>query len=133
LSNQQIIDYVLKEIKEHPENAFKAKLDGLVTKYGISSNSVHGPQTTNPIIGGGLHDTVRSLNRKSLIAFALAMDNYSHEKSPRLGGIEDYVYTLQDQEIANFILKQAEQFPELNSRTAVEGLVRKYNITVRDQ
>jgi len=59
--------------------------------------------------------------------------NTHMKKTPRLGGIDDYVYTLQDQEIANFILKQAEKYPELNSKFEVEQLIKKYNITVRDQ
>jgi len=130
LSDSQIADYINKEVKEHPEIASLSKLQSLVTKYTIKAQS---ELVATPVIGGGLHDVVRSLNRTSLIAYALAMDEYSHEKKPRLGGIDDYVYTLQDQEIANFILKQAEQFPELNSKFAVDGLVSKYNITVRDQ
>jgi len=131
LSDSQVIDYIRKETTEHPEIATISALDQIVTKFNVQGP--HGPVRSNPVIGGGLHDVVRSLDRKSLISFALAMDEYSHEKNPRLGGIDDYVYTLQDQEIANFILKQAEQYPELNSRSAVSGLVTKYNITVRDQ
>jgi HD superfamily phosphohydrolase YqeK len=122
LSNQQVIEYIMKEVKEHPEIASGNKLDALVTKY--TTPVVN----SGPIMGGGLHDVVRALDRQSLIAYALAMDEYSHEKSPRLGGIHDYVNTLQDEEIRNFILKQAETFPELNNRIAVEGLVKKYNI-----
>jgi hypothetical protein len=122
LSNQQVIDFIMKEVKEHPEIASGEKLDALVSKYTTPVVS------SGPIMGGGLHDVVRGLSRQSLIAYALAMDEYSHQKSPRLGGIHDYVNTLQDEEIRNFILKQAETYPELNSRIAVEGLIKKFNI-----
>jgi len=125
LSNQQVIDYIMKEAKEHPEIANASKLDTLV------NGSVPVPES-KPVMGGGLHDVVRSLDRKNLIAYALAMDEYSHEKSPRIGGVDDYVYKLNDSEIRNFILKQAETYPELNSKMAVEGLVKKYAISVRD-
>jgi len=132
LTDDQVDDYIQKEVREHPEISGYDALEALVTKFGINQGTPM-VASTQPLIGGGLHDVVKSLDRKSLIAYALAMDEYSHEKSPRMGGVDDYIYSLKDQEISNFILKQADQFPELNNKIAVEGLVKKYNITVRDQ
>ena len=57
------------------------------------------------------------------------MDKYSHDKSPRIGGINDYVNKLEDSEIRNFILMQADSYPELNNKVTVEGLIKNYNIT----
>jgi len=130
LTNQQVIDFVMKEVKEHPEIASGEKLDSLVTQYGLGKADVPMVYATNPILGGGLHDVLRTLERKTLISYALAMDEYSHEKVPRIGGIHDYVYNLSDIEITNFIILQSEKFPELNSKLAIDGLVQKYGITV---
>lgn len=131
LDNKQVIEYIMQQVKEHPEIASAAKLDSLVTEYGLAENdSAPSLGASGNIYGGGLHDVVATLERSSLIAYALAMDSYSHEKQPRIGGIHDYVNQLEDNQIRNFILKQAQNFPELNSRIAVEGLIKKYNINV---
>jgi HD superfamily phosphohydrolase YqeK len=130
LNNQQIVQYIMGQVKEHPELGSGAKLDSLVAEYGLGDNESAPLLGSGQIMGGGLHDVVRSLDRSSLIAYALAMDNYSHEKQPRFGGIHDYVYQLEDNQIRNFILKQAQNYPELNNRIAVEGLIKKYNIKV---
>ena len=131
LSNQQLIEHIMKEVKEHPEIASGAKLDSLVAQYGISGNSTTPiVSNENEAIRGGIHDIVRSLDRKSLISWALAMDKYNHEKQPGRGGIDDYVNKLEDNEIRNFIFKQVQSYPELNSRMAIEGLIKKFNISV---
>ena len=123
-SNQQVIDYIMNKVKENPELGNAEKLNALVAKYGFK-NETSAPQA---ILGGGLHDVVRALDRKSLISYALAIENYSNEKSPKFGGIHDYIDKLEDDHIRKFILDQAKNFPELNSREAIEGLVKKYNL-----
>jgi len=122
LSNADIVTYILKETKEHPE---VASLDQLNLLVGPSDSALTGGAP-----GSGLTDVVRTLNRDSLIAYALAIDKYSHELKPRMGGVDDYVFRLHDDEIRNFILKQVALYPEINSRSVVEGLITKYNIKV---
>jgi len=115
----------LQEVKEHPEIASREKLNGLIKELNVSDH--------HPIIGGDLHEVLRTLNRKSLISYALAMDAYDHEKNPRLGGLHDYVYSLQDQEITKFINEAASKYPELNSKQAIESAITRFNIQVKDQ
>ena len=128
LSNQQVIDYIMTKVKEHPELNSNKKLDSLVAKF-EPKKETPSLLAAKPILGSGLHDIIISLDRNTLISYALAMDKYSHDKSPRIGGINDYVNKLEDSEIRNFILMQADSYPELNNKVTVEGLIKNYNIT----
>jgi len=44
-----------------------------------------------------------------------------------LGGLDDYINTLSNQEIANYILKEAHEHPELNSKDKLNALTQQYS------
>jgi len=126
LTNDQVIDYILREVKEHPEIANKNKLEGLVTKY------LH-PPATLPLpegIMGGIHDYIFRLPRDKLNLWALAAEKYHREVNNEhlLGGLDDYLSSLSDKQVIDYILKEVKEHPELGKSKKLDELVTKYGI-----
>jgi hypothetical protein len=131
LSNEQVIDYIMKEIKEHPEIAFKAKLDGLAKKYNINSNSVHEVSSQQgevnmPGADGGLHDVIATMKRRDLVDWAFALEHY-HNGGPVLGGLHDYIFNLSNEEVKARIIKELGEHREINTMTHMQELMNKFN------
>jgi hypothetical protein len=80
----------------------------------------------NPIyIGGGILDYLVDMDRSTLIRVALALDNY-HRKvtgSPKLGGLHDYIRTLDDHEIRTIIIRYVNIHPEVNDIHIIQEMV----------
>jgi len=125
LSNDQVIAYILKEVKEHPEIAGADKLDGLVAR-------LLNPPTTLPLpeAAGGVHDYIWRLPREKINLWALATEQYHREINNLhlLGGLDDYITSLSDKQVVEYILKEIKEHPELNSDKKLDELVTKYGI-----
>jgi len=66
------------------------------------------------------------------VAYALAMDHFAREISPKIGGLDDYVNLLQTEEIKVLISEYLDRYPELNNINKVEELMKMYGIEFMD-
>jgi len=119
MSNQDVINYINKEVKEHPEYSNLQKLNSLSS----------GVQST-PKLGGGLEDYIRNTPRETLNNWAIASEKYEREvKNLTLrGGIHDYVRFISTEQVVEYILKKAKEFPELNNVAKLNGLCQQYGL-----
>jgi len=116
LSDEEVASYILKEVNEHPELNNMHKLKELTTYNKIEER--------HPLIGGGVHDYLRTLDRNSLEEHALALEKY-HDKTTgrhKLGGLHDFIKRLSDEEVASYILKEVSEHPELNNMHKLKEL-----------
>jgi len=77
---------------------------------------------------GGLHDYIFRMPRETLIQWALTTEKYHRKVNNQehlLGGLDDYINSLSTQEIANYILKEAHEHPELDSKEKLDALVQQ--------
>jgi len=140
LSKEQIIEYIMKEIKEHPEIANQEKLDSLANKYNIKMNSVHeeapkdlqaqSPQAVDDEDNEGLGDILFRTNRATLNKWALACEKYHRQVKNIhvIGGLNDYVTTLSDEQVMGYIVRLAREHPEIGSPAKLNELVSNYHI-----
>jgi len=132
LSRDQIVSYILKETKEHPELANTDKLNSLGQKYNISANAIHSDDQS---MGINLPKTIENIlaysDRSTINKYALASEKYFREmKGVRLmGGLHDYISTLTNDQVINYILEKSQIYPELGNISYLASLVQKYNIT----
>jgi hypothetical protein len=91
----------------------------------------------NSAIGkiGGIHDYLFRQPRSTLIRWALTGE--AHERKVKgvelLGGLEDYIDTLSDVEIANYVAEKAKNYKDLDSGDKLDSLAKAYSITHEPQ
>jgi predicted RNA-binding protein YlqC (UPF0109 family) len=111
LSREALIRYITKEVVDHPE----------INNVKFFKNQEETPIEVQKI--GGLHDFIFRLPRDTLVTWALSTEKYVRGKdSTSKGGLHDYIFKLSDQEIAEYILKWAKTYPELDSREKLEEI-----------
>jgi len=129
LSNSEIAQKILKYASENPELNNKDLLEKLVKKY-ITDKDAPTAFLDEGQIMGGLHDYIFREPRETLINWALAAEKYVKSQSSirRMGGLDDYIDSLTDEQIATKVLEMAAKYPVLNSSTKLDALVKSYNI-----
>jgi len=127
LSNTDIAQKVLDYAKKYPVLNNSDKLNSLVAAFNIH----HAVSNHSVFLNlGGLHDYIFSEPKDTLINWALACEKYDREQSNQflIGGLDDYIHSLNNAAIAQIILNYAEKYPVLNSSTELNTLVTKYGI-----
>lgn len=83
------------------------------------------------LIGGGLHDYIRTLDRETLLSFAYTCEQFKFGGKKRhiRGGFSEYGSKLTNEQIGTYILDQAERFPELNNIERLHQLSLEYGFT----
>lgn len=86
--------------------------------------SICARDNTDPIIGGGIHDSIRTYSRESLIKLALKMEDFERTKLniKLLGGLHDYIYSLSKEKIISVVFDFVHRNPELDSISRIEEL-----------
>jgi len=79
---------------------------------------------------GGIHDYIFRLPRDKLNLWALAAEKYHREVNNEhlLGGLDDYLSSLSDKQVIDYILKEVKEHPELGKSKKLDELVTKYGI-----
>jgi len=129
MKNNEIAEYILDRVVPYPElNDFKAMND-LAIKYGYEEEEFL--VFFNPT-DGGLHDYIWRESRDTLIKWALTAEK--HHKFTKgikvIGGLGDYVNSLTNQQLVEYILGKASQYKELNSAVELDRLATTYGIHI---
>jgi hypothetical protein len=105
LNESQIKDYIYQEGLEHPEYKNVEALKGLAASLGNTGN----------FEVEELHHTLFRKSREDLERFANVAEQYSRNKKGQkgLGGIHDYIFRMEKEEIIDFIMKNVHEYPEL--------------------
>lgn len=88
--------------------------------------------TMKDMPGSGIHDYIHGLQREDLEKWALAAEKY-HKVSlgndrESMGGLHDYIRLMSNNELKEYITKEAQEHPEINSVSAFKALIEKHSI-----
>jgi poly-D-alanine transfer protein DltD len=121
LTNEKVVEYIVKEVSEHPEIDSADKLNELAVKYGIERITVF----SNPIKNNSFDDIIR---RKTLEAWALTCEQFHRNANNihPMGGLHDYISRLSDDEVIEYIKKEVAEHEELNSVEKLDKLAKEY-------
>jgi len=121
LENEKIVEYILAEVSEHPELNNADKLNEISNE----GETLEGKRS--PIIGG-LHDYINNESMETLKSWALTTEKYHRDtlNVHPMGGLHDYIDSLTQPEIVGYILREADEHPELNSRDKLNNLAKEF-------
>jgi len=79
---------------------------------------------------GGLHDYIFTTPRATLIQWALTGEAYENKVNGQqvLGGLHDYIDTLSNDDLAEYIMKKADKFQEIDSAEKLNSFASKFGI-----
>lgn len=123
--DEQIRNYVIKEVKEHQELNDIHVLRDLSKKILLETEELkkYGREF---VIGEGIHDYLWSLNRKDLEKIALGTEEY-HRKIREeylFGGLHDYIATISDEDLRSYIIKEVNEHYEINNIKALKEFLK---------
>ena len=125
LTNQEYAEYISDMAKQFPELDNGQELDKLSKVYGFADNPSLGKSL------GGLHDYIFRTDRNTLIRWALTAEAHEHKiKNAKMiiGGLNDYIEKLSNEEIGEYVLRVADSYQELNSAEALNSYSLTYGI-----
>jgi len=123
LSDDEIKQYILKELNEHPEIACIKKINNLSKEYKKKPKIL--AQAGND---GGLHDILPRMERKNLVKMAFLLERYHKNGTIVQGGLHDYVFNLSKSEVKDFIIKELKEHPEINNKKQIMKLTKEYGM-----
>lgn len=127
MGKEGLIKFTLEMAEKYPGLDSSTELDRLGEKYAIQ---------TKPLGFGGLHDYLYRQPRETLIKWALtaeAHENLVEKRGKVLGGLHDYINSLSDVEIADYVMKKAKKYKELDSAEKLNTLSEKYSISYQEK
>jgi len=78
-------------------------------------------------LGDGIEEHLKNLSKEDLIKLAFQCEKYHNkllygESRPIMGGLHDYIWRLNEDQIREIILKEIKEHPEINSLEKLKGL-----------
>jgi len=93
-------------------------------------------ETIDPVftLGEEVEEHLKNLSRDDLIKLAFACERY-HNKMlnadrPRMGGLHDYVWRLEDEAIRKIIRKEILEHPEINNKEKLKEMISDHNTEI---
>ncbi len=124
ISEDQIRNFVFKELVEHPEISKKPLIENLVLSSKTQIEELK-KYDRDFIIGGGIHDYLITLDRPMMNKLALALENYHRKQRDEFmfGGLHDYINQISEEDLRSYISKEANEHNEINNVSALKELV----------
>lgn len=116
LEKKDIITIILNFINEYPELSKNRFLEQLVE--GKTKEATY-------------EDVFNSFSNKKkhdLIYYAISLDEYDRERKPRLGGVRDFAYRLNNDELKKIITNYLLQYPEFLKENQLDTLVNRTKV-----
>jgi len=114
LTADNLVGIIIGYIQQHPE----------LSRNGAFQNMVGDIQAQHPSLFGGFLDYVRNFSREEMIKLGLAGESYdrAQRKIQLLGGLHDYIDSLDNGRIMKIVMDYVRQYPELNNPGTLENL-----------
>lgn len=124
ISDDQIRNYIFKELYEHPEICEKSKVVALVIKSGQQIEQAT-KYDRDFVMGDGVHDYLRTFDRPNLAKLAIALENYHMKQKDefRFGGLHDYIDHISEEDLRDYITKEINEHLEINNTQALKKLI----------
>lgn len=116
LEKKDIIPIILNFVEEYPELSKNRFLDQLVS--GKTKETTY----------DDVFKSFNSYKKHDLIYFAISLDEYDRERKPRLGGVRDFAYRLNNDELKKVITNYLMQYPELLEENQLNTLVNRIKV-----
>jgi len=134
LTKEEFAKYIMDMAQRYPELNSAKQLDTLSLSYGIITDLSDDSQDAGkkqPLIGGGLHDILRTKSLDEIKAWALTAEAHHNAVTGEtiIGGIHGRQNPLTKEEYEKYILDMAQIYPELNSPMELDRLSLVYNIS----
>jgi hypothetical protein len=114
-------EYILEKVKLHPELDNVEKIEGLINnKNELGYLAEKGFDLKNDV-----EKHIYTLNKDNLSKLAIQLENYHRKENGQenfLGGIHDYIFNLNDEEIRNYIMKEIKEHADLNNLEKLNSL-----------
>lgn len=113
LKNEEIVDIIMKFCEKYPELKEDKKIVKLSERNILSLDAIR--------------ESLKEKKKEELVHIALVVDNYDRENSSkiRFGGIHDYVNTLSEKNLIDFICSVCDKWFELRGEGLIFDLVAK--------
>lgn len=112
LTEDEVIEYILKCTETHKELLENNKLDEIAKQDIIPLED--------------LAELLKSLQKYQLAVIAITADEYDRDHTGKRGGIAEYVFTLTQSELIQFIREKAEKYSELRVERFFKTLIERY-------
>lgn len=134
LTKEEFAKYILEMSVKYPELNSAKQLDTLSLTYGIITDLADDSANTvksEPLIGGGLHDILRTKSYSEVQNWALTAEAYHNQKTGKtiIGGIHGRKDPLSKEDYEKYILDMAELYPQLNSPSELNRLSLVFDIS----
>jgi len=131
LTKEEYAQYIMDIANIHKELNNAQNLDQLSLTYGIVTNLPNEDSNTksaNPLIGGDLHDILRTKDLESLKTWALTLESHHNKVTGTtiIGGIHGRKESLTKEEYSNYILDMTNLYPNLKNARVLDQLSISY-------
>ncbi len=109
------------EKSEKKDNTHSHIIKGLEELFHLSKDYIRSRN-----IDTDLEKYINSLSRDKLIQHAFALEVYHREsigEKHLIGGLHDYVFTVPEEHIKNYIFKKLEEHPEIQNKEMLDDIV----------
>ena len=146
-NKQSLIKYIASVCLEKRELFEEQKFNSVIAQFSSSSNkkedekiekallnviheNTENSEKSKSLTSQRFEDLVYIQHRNTLITWALTCEYHDNLKkqAPLVGGLHDYVDSLSEREIADYILRMVDVYPELGSKQTLDDLRKKYEI-----
>lgn len=113
LKNEEIVEIIIKFCDKYPELKENKKIVKLSERNILSLDDIR--------------DSLKDKKKEELVHLALVVDNYDRDNSAkiRFGGIHDYVNSLSEKKLVDFIVSVCDKWFELRGEGFIMDLVAK--------
>jgi hypothetical protein len=124
ISDDQIRNFVFKELEEHPEICEKITLVSIVNKEAHKTEELT-KYEREFVMGDGIHEFLRSLNRRDLGRLAISIENYHRKQKDEFmfGGLHDYIEQISEEDLRTYVTKEVNEHLEINNVEALKTML----------
>lgn len=151
-NEQSLIKYIVSVCIEKRELLDSQKFNAVIAQFSANSNSIKKAEETektslnannkkstekiekteksNASTEQSFEDFLNVQSRNTLIKWALTCEYFENLKkqAPLVGGLHDYIETLSDREIADYIMGLVDVYPELGNKKNLDQFALEYEI-----
>jgi hypothetical protein len=124
ISDDQIRNFIFKELIEHSEVCEIKKIQEL-SKSSEQKTEELKDYKRDLVMGDGIHEYLRSLNRRDLGRLAIQLEKYHRKQKDEFifGGLHDYIDQIPEEDLRSYISKEVNEHLEINNVESLKDLL----------